>query len=185
MNEVVIPEHLGGHMNKTHVDYGSLRYMKSLGCESMIDIGCGPGGQVQAAKELGFKRSLGIDGDWTVLPKEGNFILHDFTEGPYKSFVNYDLAWSVEFLEHVEEQYIPNYMPVFASAKYALVTFAPPGHGGHHHVNEQEMDYWVDIFEKYDMIYNQSLTIKIRQSSTMAKPFMQTRGIAFENRRTL
>jgi SAM-dependent methyltransferase len=181
-----VPDHLGGHMNKTHVDEGALQFMYDFyDCRSLIDVGCGPGRQIEAAKYIGYTDVRGVDGDWSVLPKTTEYILHDFTESAYRPFVTRDLAWCVEFLEHVEEKYMENYMPIFSAARYALITFAPPGHGGHHHVNEQNLDYWVDKFSKYDMIYNQSLTERVRAASTMAKPFMQTRGVAFVNQRNI
>ena len=39
-----LPDHLGGHLNKTHTDRGTLLYLKNkYNIKSMIDIGCGPG----------------------------------------------------------------------------------------------------------------------------------------------
>ena len=39
-----LPKHLGGHLNKTHVDRGSLEILKRrFDIKSMLDIGCGPG----------------------------------------------------------------------------------------------------------------------------------------------
>jgi SAM-dependent methyltransferase len=208
MNKV--PEHLGGHMNKTHTDEGVLTFMRdTMKSNSMVDIGCGPGGQVELARSLGYETVIGIDGDWSVLPKTAENIclewmgestsedeqkespfwfVHDFSEKPasflYQPYVPvfFDLAWSVEFLEHVEEQYIPNYMPIFQACKYAIVTHAVPGQDGHHHVNCQEKDYWVDKFREYDMIYQDELTVMARDSSTMKKPFIKRTGLVFQNR---
>ena len=50
-----------------------------------------------------------------------------------------------------------------------VVTHAYPGQGGHHHVNEQEKEYWIDIFNKNDFRYDFSLTNKIKSVSTMKK----------------
>ena len=37
-----LPDHLGGHLNKTHTDRGTLLYLKNkYNIKSMIDIGCG------------------------------------------------------------------------------------------------------------------------------------------------
>ena len=58
-----LPVHLGGHMNKTHMDYGSVRYMyENCGCRSFIDVGCGPGGQLMVAHHEGYNLRVGIDG---------------------------------------------------------------------------------------------------------------------------
>lgn len=74
--------------------------------KSFLDIGCGPGGMVALASMRGLE-AVGIDGDWQV-PKEPdtNIIIHDFTNGPcYTVKPEFDLGWSVEFLEHVDEKY--------------------------------------------------------------------------------
>ena len=46
--------HLGGHQGKTHTDEGTLRWaIDKLGVQSMLDVGCGPGGMVELANSLG------------------------------------------------------------------------------------------------------------------------------------
>ena len=61
-----LPEHLGGHKNRTHLDEGSLDHcIETLQVKSMLDIGCGPGGMVALARSKGLK-AYGIDGDFEV-----------------------------------------------------------------------------------------------------------------------
>ena len=49
------PLYAGGHCYITHVDRGSLEYLGSRkGCESLLDVGCGIGGQVQEALSMGW-----------------------------------------------------------------------------------------------------------------------------------
>ena len=179
-------KHLGGHLNKTHVDLGSLTYLKdSFNISSMVDVGCGPGGVVQLAKRLGIS-ALGIDGDKS-LKKEWEskllpVLLHDFTTGAPK-IGRYDLAWSVEFLEHVEEKYMDNYFEVFSQCNYVVCTAAPPGTPGHHHVNCQDSLYWTEKFDQYGFKIDWITTDLIRSRSTMRKPFMQNTGMFYRNRK--
>ena len=99
-----VPEHLGGHQGRSHTDEGTLDYLiNTFDIQSMIDIGQGPGAMVQLARNKGLE-SIGVDGDPTVQCD----IRHDFTTGPLKIGDPFDLAWSVEFLEHVYEQYLFN-----------------------------------------------------------------------------
>lgn len=115
------PAHLGGHFGHTHVDRGTLEWAVSkLKVRRMVDVGCGPGGMVRAALELGID-AIGIDGDPAAralsgLP-EDRFILHDFTAGPPPGLGTFDLAWSVEFLEHVEQRHEAAYFSVFQCAR--------------------------------------------------------------------
>ena len=79
-NQDSLPSHLGGHLNKTHNDRGTLlRLMDTYKIKSFLDIGCGPGGMVRIAKMRGLD-SLGIDGDWTMaIESEAKILIHDFT----------------------------------------------------------------------------------------------------------
>jgi len=176
-----LPDHLGGQNGRSWTDDGSLNIMWSLGCRKMLDVGCGFGGQVKLAESLGWE-SYGVDGDWTVLPKESNFHLNDYTKGSPTLTYEVDLIWCVEFLEHVEEKYMDNYMSTFqdSKAKYLIVTHAVPGQAGHHHVNCQEEDYWLDAFKRYGFEYDETLTKQIREESTMKKPFVARTGLVFK-----
>jgi hypothetical protein len=48
-----LPEHLGGHLNKTHVDEGALDFLiENFDIATMLDIGCGTGGMLDLAHDL-------------------------------------------------------------------------------------------------------------------------------------
>jgi SAM-dependent methyltransferase len=183
----MLEAHLGGHGNKTHLDEGAINWcLNTLSIQSFLDIGCGPGGMVELAKQKNLK-VLGVDGDYT-LERENpdDFLIHDFTKGPAPIEDKFDLGWSVEFVEHVYEEYQINYMPAFQKCKYVIMTFAPPGWKGHHHVNLKEEQYWIDKFKEYGFFHNQTFTKLIRQVSTMnthkrKKAFVRNRGMFFEN----
>ena len=77
-----LPPHLGGHCGTTHIDTGALRYFYDIhNCRRLLDVGCGPGGQVKAARDIGYTHCAGIDGDPAVEPD----ILHDFTTGTVRA----------------------------------------------------------------------------------------------------
>lgn len=184
-----LPEHLGGGERRCHNDVGALQWaMKLWDIKSMVDIGCGRACVVQDAVDHGLD-ALGIDGDPGDLHDEYNFtrpdvpfLLHDFTEGPAPVDREFDLAWTVEFLEHVDEKYMDNYMDTIKKCKYVICTFARPGDGGHHHVNEQEPQYWIDKFDSYGFVFNRSYTKELRKASTMIKRFIRENGLVFIRR---
>ena len=182
-----LPDHLGGHLNKTHIDTGALSYLlDTFDAKSFLDIGCGPGDMVHLAEQWGVT-SIGIDGDFTLdRGVSTNFILHDFTEDRLDLDTIFDIGWSCEFLEHVYEKYIPNFAPCFQKCRVLAVTYAPPGWPGHHHVNLQEEDYWIDKLAEYNLIYSKEFTDYLRISSTMnldnpKKAFVKNRGLIFIN----
>ena len=168
--------HLGGHSNKTWTDRGSLKYVKEqTKSKYYLDIGCGPGGQLQIALDLGMV-GLGIDGDHTLTHSEElNVQIFDFTKGKIdKDNIKYipdqgyfDICWTVEFLEHVNAEFIPNFMGAISLCEYVIMTNAIPGLGGHHHVNEQYFSYWEETFKKYGLKPDLDLTRGLRRMSTM------------------
>lgn len=177
---MTLPKHLGGHCGITHVDNGILEYFKSKGSTTYLDIGCGPGGMLDAAYTLGYYVQ-GVDGDNTVkrnLPN--NVKIHDYTTGPFTLPTTYDLVWSCEFVEHVEEKFLDNFMQTFQLGKTVCMTYAPPGKKGHHHVNCNTKEYWIDVFEKYGFTFNQSLTDEVKRNSTMEREFFREYGLVFE-----
>ena len=175
------PPHLGGHMNRVHTDVEILRYLiGKYKLKSFVDIGCGPGDMVGVAKDLGFESAFGIDGDFTLNFKY-DVRVHDYCTGPYHVDPT-DLGWSVEFLEHVDEQFQSNYMATFSACKYVICTAAPPGATGHHHVNCRDQQYWVEVFSTHGFDLSVSETEYIRANTSMTSHFMKKTGMFFIKR---
>jgi len=178
INKLPVANHLGGHCNVTHIDKGTLSYLKdTFNIKNVLDIGCGPGLMKDICKELNIEWT-GIDGDPNCIKE--NTIHHDYTISPYNHENNfYDLAWSIEFLEHVDERYINNYIKYFQKCKIICITHALPGKNGHHHVNCQLPNYWIDIFEKNGFTYSEKHTEEIRKKTTMNREFIKNTGMVF------
>ena len=177
----ILEEHLGGHQGKTNIDAGALDWIiNELNPTSFLDIGCGPGGMVEHAERCGLD-SFGIDGDYTLKRyNPDKFLIHDYTVGPAPLDKRFDFGWSVEFLEHVEEKYIDNYIDAFKSGKYVICTHAQPGQAGHHHVNCKPKSYWIDLFAKHGLFYSEEFTNQMKEASTMGKPFIKRNGLFFK-----
>lgn len=202
-----LPSHLGGHENETHIDEGALKYLiDKFGIKTMIDVGCGPGGMVAKAREMGLD-AYGVDGDFeverdpevakyitirdyskravSVIEALANAPINDHESSPYANveWSGRDLAWSVEFLEHVDAEYIYNFMGTFRDCKYVICTHALPGQPGHHHVNCREAPYWVDIFTAFGFEIDVETTNEVRNASTMAERYMRQQSLFFRNKR--
>lgn len=140
-------------------------FMNTLGVKSVIDIGCGTGLSMNYFLSKGCE-VLGLEGaqgaiDASIIKEK--IVLHDFANGPYIPQKNYDLAWTAEFIEHVEERFIPNFVEVFQKCKYIALTYATPGQGGYHHVNEQHPEYWIEKIQSFGLKYEQDMTAFMRK----------------------
>lgn len=183
-NSPDLPTHLGGHENETHVDEGALQYLiDTFNIKTAIDVGCGPGGMV----ELMIKKGLdvvGVDGDFVVARPDSvknNIVIHDFTTGPYVLEGQRDLAWSVEFVEHVTKKYMPNFLTTFKSCKYVVMTHALPNQPGHHHVNCMPAEYWFGALEAFGFELLIDETNGLRKASTMRERYIRQQGYLFRN----
>jgi 2-polyprenyl-3-methyl-5-hydroxy-6-metoxy-1,4-benzoquinol methylase len=181
-----LPSHLGGHEGVTHLDAGVLRFLiDKYHIRTFLDVGCGPGGMVRLARENGLA-ARGIDGDPLVSMLSGlgsdELIEHDFSAGPVALEQDFDLAWSVEFLEHVDPQFQANYLSAFRRAKFVFCTAAPPGKPGHHHVNCQPEAYWQAVFASAGFVFDPATTAQLREVSTMPREFIRESGMFFVRR---
>lgn len=174
-----VPPHLGGHEDITQLDEGAFDYLVThYGAHSMLDVGCGAAGMVYYAKAKGM-RAVGIDGDPTVARDFPDILEHDYATGPLDAG-EFDLGWAVEFVEHVEERFLPNYMVTFRGCKRVFITAAVPGQPGHHHVNCQPSDYWIARFREAGFELDQEVTEQARLHSTMWSRFAEQTGLVFE-----
>lgn len=142
--------HLGGSGPggdpKTHTPdiwgYVCLKY----GLRSVIDIGCAMGFNACWFLDRGYDVE-GVEGFPSylrdnLLPKE-RLHCHDYAMGPFVPYREFDLGLCTEFVEHVEREFVGNFITTFRWCRYVLMTHALPGQGGYHHVNEQDSAYWI------------------------------------------
>lgn len=180
-----LPEHLGGHEGETHLDDGALSYLiNTFNIKSMIDIGCGPGGMIELAMDKGLA-AWGVDGDDKVERSDkvkGRIYIHDYAKGPYIPDW-FHLGWSVEFVEHVDKPFMPNFLETFKKCKYVAMTHALPNQPGHHHVNCMPFPYWAGVMEAIGFELLLEETNKMREASTMRERYIRQQGYLFKNGR--
>lgn len=131
--------------------------------ECVLDVGCGDGAALDYfIDDLGI-RGMGLEG---VFQNHLGIQQHDFEKGIYEWGVpvppEFDLVWSCEFVEHVEEDFVPNFLDSFAKGKIVLMTHAVPGQDGYHHVNLQQARYWIEKMRSIDYTLDVDLTFKTR-----------------------
>ena len=175
-------KHLGGftQLDLHGVSPATWKYVvEYLGVHSVLDVGCGKG-----VSTLWFAlhgcRVMCAEGSHDaitqsllhkILPNQPNALLveHDFSRGPWWPGETFDMAWSVEFLEHVGINYQYNYMTAFRKCALLLVTSSR--WGGWHHVEIHQDDWWIRKYESFGFRYDAELTNIIK-------------GIAIEEKNT-
>lgn len=133
---------------------------------SVIDVGCGEGWALRYFERMGCA-VLGIDG---VPQEHPRIIKHDYTMGPWPVNVHVeppDLVWSCEFVEHIDEIYVPNFLETFKQAPLVMMTHAEPGQMGHHHVNCQTADYWRGVMAAIGYRLDYGLTVQTRTLASL------------------
>ena len=158
----VIQGHLGGCSIggdvATYYPFVWEKLVETFNVKSVVDIGCGIGYASKYFKSIGCDITA-IDGstqvgDLSLVPE--SFLLHDYENGG-SALTNkdeiFDLCWSCEFVEHVEERHSQNFINDFKKCRYVAMTYAYPGQTGHHHVNEQVGEYWIQKLENNGFRY--------------------------------
>jgi hypothetical protein len=161
-------QHLGGF---AEIDPGGLNpalfkhMIEDYGVHSFLDIGCGRGFSTSWFLMHGVD-VLCAEGshdavERSILPDPANQVVeHDFSRGPWWPEKTYDVAWSVEFLEHVNLQYHYNY--VSALRKAALIFVTSSSGAGWHHVEVHSPEWWIRKFESYGFKYSPELTAQVK-----------------------
>jgi len=167
----------GGHGDKKHLggfaqmDVGGINpaawkhMIEDIGVKSFMDIGCGRGFSTSWFAFHGVD-VICAEGSHdavtqSVLPDPSTQVVeHDFSRGPWWPEKTYDVAWSVEFLEHVNLQFHYNYVTAFRKAALLFVT-ASTG-SGWHHVEIHSNEWWIRKYESYGFKYDDELTQQVR-----------------------
>jgi 2-polyprenyl-3-methyl-5-hydroxy-6-metoxy-1,4-benzoquinol methylase len=155
-----IPAHLGGFTpggDEATIYPRLWQWLVSeVGVESVLDVGAGEGIALDFLAGIGVE-AVGVDGVDLGHPK---IIVHDFTTGPCLAShaLDVDLVWCCEFVEHVEERFLPNFLPMLACGHLVALTHADPGQPGHHHVNCRPAVYWQGVMAAAGYVLDEQLT---------------------------
>ena len=118
--------------------------------KSVVDVGCGVGGWLNAFERRGVADYVGLDGD---------YVPRDMLKIPSSRFQStdlrrltdigrqFDLACSMEVAEHLPESCAEQFVAALvAAAPVVLFSAAIPLQQGTDHINMQWQRYWSDLF---------------------------------------
>ncbi len=152
------------------VDYVCPAINNVLHPKSLIDVGCATGDFVAGFLKMGID-AYGLEGTENVLsyleiPSEKLYIF-DLRTPLHDQLIiirSLDLALCLEVAEHIEPEYVDVFLDNLCSfSDKVLMSFAPPGQEGHHHVNCQESSYWIDKMANRNYLYRFDVVEKVRE----------------------
>lgn len=147
--------------------------------ESVIDVGCATGDLVAEFLKMGIA-AKGIEGSKECLQflecdAEKIFIRDMRYPMPPYMYNRWDLTICFEVIEHIEPEFARQFVyNISYMSNRLLISAAPPGQGGHYHVNCRPLEYWDGFFESHGCIRNQDLE---RQLKEILEPWKNKPGI--------
>ena len=133
----------------------------------LVDVGCGNGGISSAFLRNGCSTVLAFDGSVAAVEiAKGRGLTSvrqlDFIEAaeiPAKG----DLCICCEVAEHIPEAHAAHLCELLSKpAPILAFTAAPPGQGGHLHVNLQPQSWWIALMARFGMEYDGEAVQRIR-----------------------
>jgi hypothetical protein len=130
---------------------------RDLEFRKVIDFGCGIGGWLQAAKDLGASEVLGIEGEYirgaeTIIPQEC-IETYDLSAYDHDWQKRFDFAMTIEVAEHLPESSADRFCNTLINASdFIIFSAARAGQTGIGHVNEKPLGYWVKKFWELEYV---------------------------------
>lgn len=140
--------------------------LKELNCNSILDLGCGPGLYSTFFVNEGFDCEC-YDGN-PYTPEESNNLCSvlDISE-PFDLGKKFDCVLSLEVGEHIPKEYEDIFIDNLIKHSNGLIilSWATIGQGGHGHVNEQPNEYIENLFIQTEYKRNFEYETKLRESA--------------------
>jgi cyclopropane fatty-acyl-phospholipid synthase-like methyltransferase len=142
---------------------------------NVIDVGCAIGVYMQEFEKYGVDVS-GIEGaEKAVENAVVDGIVHADLRDPVPITKTADLVLCIEVAEHLHPKYADQLVETVSKCVndggVAILSAAPPGQRGTHHVNLQPKEYWIKKFESAGLSYaaNETETLQETVKTCLSK----------------
>jgi SAM-dependent methyltransferase len=160
---------------------------------SVLDVGCGSGYFLDAFRELGVRKTVGVDGPFgqaeAVRNRGHEFISIDLQNEQLELDRSFDLVLCLEVAEHLAPERGPSLVEELVQhGDVVAFSAAIPRQSGRGHINERLQSYWASHFAEHgyhphdvvrlrvwndprvDWWYAQNLLVYTREASADAIP---------------
>jgi len=177
--------HLGGNIEGgdsfTFCPGGWQYLLDNYRVRTVTDIGCGQGHALKWFKDAGCF-VIGVEGLQSNVDKANTLLGEEVVmccdlQAGSICLPQSHLVWCCELVEHIEEQYIDNLLPLLVAPVLAM-THAEVNQDGHHHVNCQPKEYWIEKLATVGMVYDEELTETVQACDSHNNHF-QWHGLMF------
>jgi radical SAM superfamily enzyme YgiQ (UPF0313 family) len=133
---------------------------------SVVDVGCGNAEFLHHLQKKGLE-IYGYEGSIKAIESaliDRKFIKQFDLKNLISSDKSYELALCLEVAEHIENKFSERLIENLTLLSDTVIfTAAPPGQGGHFHINEQPRTFWNKLFENRGFYHDDALTDKMQK----------------------
>lgn len=149
--------------------------------DSVADVGCANGFLLEEFRDQG-KRIAGIELSPAVVDVLRSDIRAHVSIGDFSQLTGrYDLVCCVEVAEHIPEGRSLDLVESLTglAERWIYFTAAPPGQGGHGHINCRPHAEWLEMFERQGWAESTELTTGLREDLGVIETAHWLRGNSF------
>jgi len=145
---------------------------RQLAPRRLVDVGCGCGVYAERFARLGVE-VVAIDG--VRAPAAAGFgvevAIRDLTAPLVDEWGRFDLALCLDVGEHIPKELCDVFLDNLCGLADTLVlSCAPPGQGGDHHVNEQPKRWWIARLAEHGFAYQRPATGRLCERFKRLRP---------------
>jgi len=158
--------------------------LKHIKLKSVLDVGCGTGSWLSVFQKHGINLVCGLDSHrkYKYLRISRNAFRFQNFEKMIEIPEKYDLTISLEVAEHISPSQSQRFVDDLCKiSNIVIFSAATPGQGGENHINENDLEYWRNLF-RINGYYTYDLLRKQFDSNFNIAPWYRFNTLIYANK---